>query len=164
MNKQYKVISEEQAFSRMARLCSQKEYCSFDVSQKLFKLNLQAEEIESILNSLIEKNFINNERFVRSYISDKLKFNKWGKKKIELALRQKKIPYEIIQKVINEYSVLELNMSLESVLEKKWRVIKGKTENDKKNKLIRYALGRGFEMKEIISCMEKLNLSCKDEY
>ncbi len=164
MNKQYKVISEEQAFSRMARLCSQKEYCSFDVSQKLFKLNLQAEEIESILNSLIEKNFINNERFVRSYISDKLKFNKWGKKKIELALRQKKIPYEIIQKVINEYSVLELNMSLESVLEKKWRVIKGKTENDKKNKLIRYALGRGFEMKEIISCMEKLNLSCKDEH
>lgn len=158
-----KVISEKQAFTRMARLCSQKEYSSFDISQKLYRLNFTSKEIENIVNRLIEENFINDERFVRSYIGDKLKFNKWGKKKIELTLKQKKIPQGIIYKVFKEYSASELNKSLESVLEKKWKSVKGATDNEKKGKLIRYALGRGFEMKEILSCMQKLNQRYIDE-
>lgn len=163
MSKQGKVISEKQAFTRMARLCSQKEYCSFDISQKLYRLNLNANEIESVVNLLVKQNFISDERFVRSYIGDKVKFNKWGKRKIELALRQKKIPQSIIQKVFNEYSDSELNQSLEYVIEKKWRSVKGASDNERKGKLIRYALGRGFEMNEIISSMQKLNLDFLDE-
>ncbi|MDD2298503.1 MAG: regulatory protein RecX [Fermentimonas sp.] len=163
MSKQGKVISERQAFTRMARLCSQKEYCSFDISQKLYRLNLNANEIESVVNLLVKQNFISDERFVRSYIGDKVKFNKWGKRKIELALRQKKIPQSIIQKVFNEYSDSELNQSLEYVIEKKWRSVKGASDNERKGKLIRYALGRGFEMNEIISSMQKLNLDFLDE-
>ncbi len=163
MSKQGKVISERQAFTRMARLCSQKEYCSFDISQKLYRLNLNAHEIESVVNLLVKQNFISDERFVRSYIGDKVKFNKWGKRKIELALRQKKIPQSIIQKVFNEYSDSELNQSLEYVIEKKWRSVKGASDNERKGKLIRYALGRGFEMNEIISSMQKLNLDFLDE-
>ncbi len=158
-----KKISEKQAFSRMAHLCSQKEYSCFDISQKLFRLNFTSSEIENIVKNLVNENFLNEERFVRSYIGDKLKFNNWGKKKIEVALRQKKIPHEIIQKVFNEYSNYELNQLLESVLKKKWKSIKGATDNERRAKLIRYALGRGFEMKEVILCMQKLNLDYNDD-
>ena len=162
MEKQDKSISEE-AFARMAHLCSQKEYCRFDISQKLYKLKLSSHEIENIVDRLTADNFISEERYVRSYIGDKLKFNKWGKKKIELSLRQKQIPQEKIFKVLNEFTDSELNQLLESVLEKKWRSVKGKTESEKKNKLIRYALGRGFEMRDIISCMNLINLGIIDE-
>lgn len=158
MNEHKKVISEKKAFTRMARLCSQKEYCSFDISQKLHRLNLNAQEIENIVSRLIKENFINDDRFVRSYIGEKVKFNKWGKKKIEFTLRQKKIPLGVIKKVFNEFSDSELNQSLEYVLEKKWRSVKGASDNERKGKLIRYALGRGFEMKEINSCIQKLKL------
>jgi hypothetical protein len=96
VNEKRKVISEKQAYSRMARLCSQKEYCSYDISQKLYRLNLNAEDIERVVNRLIKENFINDERYTRSYIGDKIKFNKWGRIKIELALRQKKIPVELV--------------------------------------------------------------------
>ncbi|MDD4777552.1 MAG: regulatory protein RecX [Fermentimonas sp.] len=163
MNKQSRVISEKQAFARMARLCSQKEYCSFDISQKLYRLNLSAQEIERVISLLIKQNFINDERFVRSYIGDKVKFNKWGKRKIELSLRQKKLPETVIQRVFCEYSDSELNHSLEDILNKKWRSVKGANDNERKSKLIRYALGRGFEMKEIIAVMRKLNLEITDE-
>jgi regulatory protein len=163
MYKKEKLIFEEQAFIRMARLCSQKEYCSFDISQKLYRMNLVTEEIDNIVNRLIKDNYLNDERFVRSYIGDKLKINKWGRKKIELSLRQKQVNQSTINKIFNEYSEVELNKSLESVLLKKWKSIKGKTENDKKGKLIRFALGRGFGMKDIISCMNSLNLSPIDD-
>jgi SOS response regulatory protein OraA/RecX len=66
MNEKRKVISEKQAYSRMARLCSQKEYCSYDISQKLYRLNLNAEDIERVVNRLIKENFINDERYTRS--------------------------------------------------------------------------------------------------
>lgn len=163
MNKQEQIISEEKAFIRMARLCSQKGYCSFDISQKLYRMNLETEEIENIVNRLNKDNFINDERFARSYIGDKLKINKWGKKKIELSLRQKQVNQSIINKIFKEYSESELNKSLEPVLQKKWKSIKGKTENDKKGKLIRFALGRGFEMKEVIDCMKSINIDFINE-
>jgi regulatory protein len=163
MNEKRKVISEKQAYSRMARLCSQKEYCSYDISQKLYRLNLNAEDIERVVNRLIKENFINDERYTRSYIGDKIKFNKWGRIKIELALRQKKIPSEIIQKIYEEMPEAETTNSLEYVLEKKWKTVKGASINERKNKLIRYALGRGFEMSDILSCLQKMDIDSIDE-
>jgi regulatory protein len=154
MNEKRKVISEKQAYSRMARLCSQKEYCSYDISQKLYRLNLNAEDIERVVNRLIKENFINDERYTRSYIGDKIKFNKWGRIKIELSFRKNKI---------QEMPEAETTNSLEYVLEKKWKTVKGASINERKNKLIRYALGRGFEMSDILSCLQKMDIDSIDE-
>ena len=159
MSKKDKIISEEQVYSCMARICSQKEYCSYDISQKLFRMNLPEQMREKIVNRLKADNYINEERYVRSFVNDKLRFNKWGRKKIELHLKQKQIPQNIIESIFSEHTDSSLNDHLLPLMTSKWKTIKGETEYIKTGKLIKFALGRGFEMKDILSCLKKMNLS-----
>lgn len=158
MNTRDKIISDDQAYSRMARVCARKEYSSYDITLKLKRMGIEREAIEKIILKLKKEKYLNDERFTRSFVSDKLRFNGWGIKKIELYLKQKHMPQEIIDKVFDEYSSTELNLSLKPILEKKWKQIKGDSEYEKKGKLIRFALGRGFAMDEIVKCMKSMNL------
>lgn len=159
MSKQDKMITKEKAFMRMAGICSRKECCSFDIHQKLYKMDLSQQAVDEIIRCLKNENYINDERFVRSFINDKIEINRWGKKKIELFLKQKQLPTAIVEKVFSEYTDSELNKYLMSELKKKWRYIKGDTEYEKKAKLINYALGRGFELKDITSSVREIKLS-----
>lgn len=163
-NNNIKIISEKQAYERMARMCSRREYAPFDIFQKLYKLKLSQEQIDRIIVDLKKNRYLNEERYVRSYVSDKLVYNKWGPRKIEQGLLGKKLPRKLINEVLSEYESSELNENLRQVLSKKWKSIKGASEYEKKGKLIRYALGRGFEMNEILNCMENMNIDGVDFY
>lgn len=148
--------SEAKAFSRMANICARKECCVFDIKTKLMRYELEPDVIERIIALLKQEKYIDESRYVRSFINDKMRFNKWGRIKIEFALRQKKIPQTTISEALLDFSDEQLNDSLQDLLSAKWRTLKGKTEQDKRTKLIRYALGRGFEMNHILSYMKKL--------
>ena len=113
------IVSENQAFLQMARICSKKEYSPYDISKKLLRFRFNSEAIEKILIRLKNENYISEERFVRSFVNDKLRYNGWGVKKIELHLRYKQLSQDIVDKVLSEYSDKELNSNLQSILEKK---------------------------------------------
>ena len=151
-----KKISEAKAFSRMSNLCARKECCVFDIQTKLQRLDLEAEVIDRIINLLKKERYIDELRFTKSFIHDKVRFNKWGKVKIEYSLRQKWISENIVSEAFLEFSDEDLTDSLPELLEAKWKTIKGKSDYDKKNKLIRFALGRGFEMRDIIDYIKKM--------
>ncbi|MBK5195746.1 MAG: RecX family transcriptional regulator [Proteiniphilum sp.] len=158
MDKPGKMISEDQAFSRMARICSQKEYCSYDMRRKLKRMNFPDQTVEKIIGRLKKEKFIDEDRFARSFIHDKLRFNKWGKRKIEISLRQKQLPADLIADAFSQFSDASLSESLLPLLEKKRRTIKGRSEYEKNGKLIKYGLGRGFSIKEILACMKIMDL------
>ena len=151
-----RTISEPKAFSRMANLCAKKECCVFDIKTKLMRYNLEPDVIEKIIDELKQEKYIDELRFTRSFINDKIRFNKWGKVKIGFALRQKRIPENIVFEAFLEYSDDQLIDSLPDLLQAKWKTIKGNSEYDKQNKLIRFGLGRGFVMKDILQCMKNL--------
>lgn len=157
MEEEKKKISKEKALSNMMRICSRKEYCTFDIKQKLYKLQLSTNEIETIIENLTKNKFISDERYTRSYISDKLKFSKWGVVKIKHHLNQKRIPDSIINDVLEELEPSLLNENLMPLIEQKMKSVKGNTEYDKRAKVIRFALGRGFEMSDIIKCLDKIS-------
>jgi regulatory protein len=158
MDKAAITITEEQAFARMARICAQKEYCSYDVRRKLERMNFPEQTVEHIIGRLKKEKVNDEERFARSFIHDKLRFNKWGRRKIEISLRQKRLSADLIVDAFTQFSDASLSEALLSLLEKKRRTIKGRSEYEKNGKLIRYALGRGFSIKEIVTCMKKMNL------
>ncbi len=151
-----KKISEKKAFSKMATLCAKREYCVFDIKTKLFRYELDVESIERIVEQLKKEKYIDELRFARSFIYDKMRFNKWGRVKIDFGLRQKRVPQAIISEAFIDFTDEQLNDSLEDVLSAKWKTIKEKTEQDKRTKLIRFALGRGFEMNHILAYIDKL--------
>lgn len=158
MSKKNIVITEDKAYARMARICSRKEYSPFDIEQKLYRLDLSKETTDKIINQLKSNNYLNEERYVRSFIKDKLLINKWGRRKIEAVLFQKRLPQNIVNSVFLEYDRDELSENLMHVLEKKWKSVKGNSDYEKKCKLIKYALSRGFEMNDILSCMNRMKI------
>lgn len=151
-----KKTDETKALRRMANLCARRECCVFDIKTKLMRYDLDNAAIERIVEQLKKNKYIDELRFARSFINDKMRFNKWGKVKIDFALRQKGIPQSIISEAFLDFSDEQLNDSLEQLLSAKWKTIKGKTEHDKRTKLIRFGLGRGFEMSYILAFIEKL--------
>ena len=156
MEQKPKTISESKALSRMANLCARREYCVFDIETKLKRYNLDKETIEKIITRLIKEKYIDEVRYTRGFIKDKIRFNRWGKTKIEFALRQKRVPEDIVAEAFLEYTDEELNNSLQDLLQAKWKTIKGDSDYEKRNKLIRFGLSRGFDMNNILKCIKKI--------
>ena len=147
------------AFLRVAHICSQKECCIFDIKQKLRRKELSDTEIEQIIDKLVAEKYIDETRYARSYIADKLRFNKWGAQKIKNHLRAKYIPTSIIENAFLEFENDALTQALPDLLEKKRKSVKGKSEYEINTKLIRYALGKGFAMSDVLKCLKAMNVN-----
>lgn len=144
-----KVFTEEEALKRAAASCSSKEVCRADVEDKLLKWNMSHEATERILDRLAADNFINDERYCRAYINDKLRFDKWGKQKIAGGLRLKKMPYDVVWHLLDEIDRDEYLAILQEIIASKRKSIRGGSDFEINAKLIRFALSRGFEMADI---------------
>lgn len=156
MEEKPNTISESKALSRMANLCARREYCVLDIETKLKRYSLDKETIHNIIHRLIKEKYIDEVRYTRGFIKDKIRFNRWGKTKIEYALRQKRVPEEIVTEAFLEYTDEELNDSLQDLLQAKWKTIKGDSDYEKRNKLIRFGLSRGFDINNILKCIKKI--------
>ncbi len=149
-------ITEEKAFALMATLCAKREYCTLDIRKKLSRYLLDDDAIDKIIDRLKAEKYIDEARYCHSFINDKLRFNKWGRKKIEFALKQKQIPLEFISDAFLKFSDEMLNESLETLLRNKLKTIKSDSDKAKRSKLIRFAIGRGFVMDETLRCVERI--------
>lgn len=149
-------LSEEKALFRAAAYCSKAERCEFDVRRKLVGWELTDEEQDRILKRLKEEKYIDNSRYARSFINDKIKYNKWGVNKIVFELKKKRVEEKYYSQILNDLSKEEFERQLISILKTKNRSVKAKDIYDRKNKLIRFALGRGFSMDLVVKCVEGL--------
>lgn len=158
MERQKKTLTPEQAYARMTRLCARKEYAPFDIRQKLKRMELSDDVTETVITRLTQARYLDERRFAESYIRDKLQFNKWGKRKIEMHLVMKRIAPAVIRDAFTRFPESQLIDSLPDLLQRKMKTITGATEYERNGKLIRYALGRGFPMDEIIRCLKKMDI------
>lgn len=149
-------LSEEKALYRVAAYCSQAERCEFDVRKKLTNWELSENEQNRIIKRLIDEKYLDHNRYCRSFINDKIKYNKWGEKKIIYELRKKQIDEKIFSPIIAELSRDDFEEQLIHILKVKNRSTKAKDEYDRKNKLMRFALSRGFSMDLVIKCVDNL--------
>ncbi|KAA6350378.1 Regulatory protein RecX [termite gut metagenome] len=148
-------MTENEALNRMATYCSEAEHCRADVCEKLRYRKLGEDAIERILSRLEAEGFIDEGRYTRSFVNDKFRFAKWGKMKIRQALFFKQIPPEMVEKGLEELNEQEYLPVLRELIEKKKKSIHSENELEQKGKLIRFALGKGFEMKDIEKCIKK---------
>lgn len=153
-----KIVTEDMAFRKMALICSRKEYAPAEIIYKLQFLGLSHDAVGRVMSRLEKERFIEEERYIRSYVHDKLYFNHWGKKKIMLNLQKKQLPMDAVERIFSEFPTEDYDEALLSLLEKKRQSVKGDSIYDKRNKLIRYALGRGYSMDEILRCFKRMPL------
>ena len=147
-------ITEEEALHKVAAYCSTAEHCRAEVSEKLQKWSVDYQAIERILHRLEVEKYIDDERFCRAFVDDKFRFSKWGKVKIAQGLYMKKIPSDVAWRHLNEINQDEYLAVLRGLLIAKRKSIRANDDYELNGKLVRFALSRGFEMKDIRLCVQ----------
>jgi regulatory protein len=149
-------MEPKEALTRAQSICSRQEQCRQDIFSRLEKWGISEPDVIKIVQKLEKDGFINEERYALSFARDKVKFNKWGKIKISWMLRQKNIPDEVIDQALGQIDNDEYETLLESELVKKMRTLKSDNQYNKKRKLIRFAIQRGFENETVYKVINNL--------
>ena len=144
------------AIYKAQSLCSRSEKCSFDVIKKLYDWKADRDDFDEIIESLIDDNYIDEERYAIAFAKDKFKFNKWGKIKITYVLRQKNIPSDFINNAIGNISDKDYYQTILNELEKKLKSIKD--SDSKKIKLIRFGSSKGYESDIIFNALKDIGM------
>lgn len=147
-------ISPAEALNKAAAYCSLCERCINEVRKKLTAWGIASIEQNKIIERLITEKFIDEERYCRAFVNDKIRFNHWGKIKITAALREKQIDKKYISSAIDNIDENEYMQILRDILITKQKEYKGKEDFATKQKLIRFAASRGFEPTKILQIIK----------
>ena len=160
-------MTPQQALARLQGQCSKAEYCTGQIRKKLLnwsernrvvgKEPFSDDQMEYVVSALLEEKFVDDCRFAVAYVRDKARFSKWGKVKIAYNLKMLGIGKEIVAKVLEENAGLFSDELLEQLIVKKWNSLGEKVAIAvKREKVLRFALGRGFSYEQILPIIRRL--------
>ena len=141
-----------QLLQEMERFCAYQERSPFEIRKKLLRKGAPEEAILFCLKSLNEKNFLNEVRFVQSYIEGKSSIKKWGIHKIYAGLKAHRIPESLIQEQLQSFDKKANQKRLLLWFQKKEKSLSSESDpKKKKQKIVRYLLSKGFSFEEIMN-------------
>ena len=156
-----KEMTEQEAYLQLAAICAQAEHCEQEMRNKMKRWELDETVQNRIIDRLTKERYIDHERYARAFVKDKIRYNKWGRKKVQQALWMKRIDQDIQQRVLDEIDEKEYLDVLRPLLKQKRKSIKADSDYEMNQKLVRFALSRGFTFDIIRQC---LNVDEIEEY
>lgn len=149
-----KSFTFEEIKQKLINYCAYQDRCHAEVEQKMKEFMLIPEAKEEIILYLLKENYLNEERFTRSYIRGKFYIKHWGGNKIKMNLRQKHISEKLINKCFDEIDEDDYEKTIRKIYEDYYSKQKGLKEYQKKSKTIKYLMGKGFEYEKINDIFE----------
>lgn len=159
--KNQKGHTEQEAYERLSALCATRELCCWDVERKMRMWEMTDEAKEHVVARLVKEKFIDEKRFAVAFVKDKFQYNHWGRVRITQELKMRGIAQRQIDDALEEIDEEDNLEALREMLDKKRSSVKGKSEYEIRGKLIRFALGRGFAMEDVIKVVGSLD-ECVD--
>jgi len=138
-------MTESEGKTLAERYCSGAEHCREEVRAMLERHGAESADIDSIIGYLVKEGYIDESRYARAFVHDKVRFAKWGRIKIAQALWQKRIPQDIADAALSSIDQDEYMAALKEVLKSRCRAVKGDTEYERKMKTMKTVCGRGYE-------------------
>ena len=132
------------AKEKILKYCAYQERSQKEVKNKLYEMGLYTDQVNELMLYLIQENYLNEERFAMHFAASKMRQKKWGRRKIEVALKEKGVTEKLIKQSIAALNKIQYSSNLEALIEKKNRTLKYSSEYERKQKLILYFLGRGY--------------------
>ena len=157
-----KDMTEQEAYLQLAALCAQAEHCQQEMRDKMRRWELDETVQNRIIDRLIKERYVDDERYARAFVKDKIRYNKWGRRKVQQALWQKHIDADVQQRVLDEIDEIEYLDILRPLLKQKRKSIKAESDYELNQKLIRFALGRGFGFDIIRQCLNVDDIDIED--
>lgn len=153
-----KTKTAEQALNALMRLCSKAEKSSGDALRLMYTWGVPMAERQDVLQKLIELRFIDDARYAEAYTREKSAIAGWGARKIAQYLYQKGIAKEIVERTLATLQGDDQCAMLEKRLQRKLPSVKAANDYELRGKLLRYALGLGYDYDMVISVIDKVVL------
>ncbi|WP_025145325.1 regulatory protein RecX [Pedobacter jeongneungensis] len=153
------LLDKKQALAKAESFCVYQERSQKEVRYKLVEWGMRGDELEEIITDLIINNFLNEERFAKSYASGKFNIKHWGRVKIKQGLKLKGVPDKILQKAIYSIDDDDYLQTIEKLALKKAESLGENDSFKRKNKLMSYLQAKGFETDLILLVLKASNLN-----
>ena len=153
MQKTY--LTKEQALQKLKHYCGYQERCHSEVIRKLYDLGVYKNEHDEILSTLIQENYLNEERFAIEFAGGKFRLKHWGKIKIKYELKSKQISEYCIKKALATITTTDYLQTAQKLFDAKRNLLKSeKNIFIKKRKLQDYLMQKGYEISVIKELMD----------
>lgn len=149
---------EKDLFVKLCRFCAYRERAEIEVFEKMQQLEIKTDLQQKLIAKLKEENFLNEERYAVYYAKGKFRNNQWGKLKIALHLKMKKIKKETIAFAINQLDDKDYIKTINALINSKNKKYKEPNLFKKKSKIANYLYNKGFETDIIWDCINESNI------
>ena len=132
-----------------------------EIKEYLIKKENDVEIINRVCNKLLESNYLDDERFTKAYIKDKLNFTTMGDYKIRKELERFGIDSTIIEDNISNIDNSLLETKMKKIIEKDIRTNKKYSGVNLKNKIYNHLLSQGYSQSKVINIINTYNFYYK---
>lgn len=140
---------------RLQRQCVKRECCRSDIFRKaLTAFEGDREAADRLADELVRDKFVDDARYAVAFAREKARLSGWGPVKISFALSGKGIPKSVITEALKEIDPGEADRRMLSVLETKYKTLKG--DPQEKFKLIKFGLTRGYDYEKIAPVVDEI--------
>ena len=138
-------ITPDEALKKLQRYCAYQDRCHQEVRSKLLDLGIRGYDVENIMAELITDNFLNEERFAKSYVRGKFRVKKWGRIRIKQELNKRKISAYCQKKGLAEIEEEDYQNTLYQLIEKKNELLKEDNIYHRKQRIAAFVIRKGYE-------------------
>ena len=149
-----KEMTETEALNRLTALCAAGEHCQHDLTTRMARWGIDDAAQARIMAHLVDNRYVDDERYARAFVNDKVKYDKWGPRKIDLALQQKGIDETLRRQVLDDVEPERFLSVLRTLLANKRRSLRAASAYERNGKLMRFAAGRGFTIDQVRQCLD----------
>jgi regulatory protein len=155
MHKQY--FSKEQALQKAKQYCAYQERCHREVKEKLYGFGLHKKDVDELISTLIEENYLNEERFAIQFAGGRFRIKHWGRVKIKYDLKLKQVSDYCIKKALRSIDETDYEKKLHQLYEQKLKTLRSeKNVFIKKRKLQDHLLQKGYETELVRKLIDAL--------
>ncbi|HMR57680.1 MAG TPA: regulatory protein RecX [Cyclobacteriaceae bacterium] len=154
--KSKKRLTPTEALTKIQRYCAYQERSHKEVKTKLFEYGLYANQVDDLISQLITDGFLNEQRFAKAYAGGKFRMKKWGRLKIKNELEFLGLTKNCIRQGLKELDDADYIKTLKSIVVKKAGAVADENIFSKRDKVARYAIGKGYEPELVWGLVKEL--------
>lgn len=151
-----KTKSAAEALQSLMRLCARGERSTGDAMRLMRTWGVPEGERQAVVDRLVAQRFIDNSRYAELYVREKSRLSGWGARKIAMQLRTKGVEKEVIAEALATIDRDEQSDRLAEKLRRKMRTTKAQSDYEMRGKLLRYALGLGYDYDDVSTALDKI--------
>ncbi len=157
-NKSTEALNYDEALRYAMRLCARQELYKKYIRDKLFLRKVLPDDIEKVIEELEKNKFIDEYRYARAFVNDRMKLSRWGLQRIKSTLKQKGIPQFVITETCRGLETQELYDNGLYLAKKKIKTIKGDKPLVIQRKVYNFLAYRGYDAGMIWKILAELKV------